>query len=614
MAAFGQSLPALPQIYTNQALFQFSKMGLASHLARALVTVGMEPQIAMWPTDILSDTEAVLPDNNNNNSTHIFAFTFPDTSTFSINNENWRPFIAIVVYLGELTNTNNTGRNKDYLRIDSGIMREGAVSLADTRGRYRQFTGSFFGWGLQNDVVSNAGTGGIGDLSRGLHIFKSDWLPYASYAGTGDVERLSVQNIFVYLGGAGLFVYMGTGSTRSTFGNVLAAGFVFGSDRLPDRANPVDPNINRINPVLTLPLSETNGNVWNGARLRVPIQAIQHDLLGYLDWVWGDIWNLESSEVPFYPDRRPYTIPSPRQLSSGAGAHILGRIVTIPKTQFNNGAILYGPVNPRISSSDTRPLFSEVFAAPRCRFCDLTAPLGDYEDPDTLENWRIVPYPATGGTIGLYSENAQITSVLSFGARTLLETRTYDFTAKDGNFPLLNQTPEAYPSTPAGATVTLVHLSEPGGNNGYWASSAATNDIVHDMTPWTNSGNITVELEFTIPSTDPLDSVYEIEFEMRIRGGNEGNNQLNVYQVVTNSQVGVTLTQGANVYPTTVTTAGSNTSSPIYDFNTYVVPVVRDSAQTSAPIRFRLNAQRDESPDDTVIEIRDIRLKRYRYL
>lgn len=616
MAAFGQSAPALPQIYTNQALFQFTKMGMASHLAKVLVTVGMEPRIDMWTVDLLSVSEAVLESGNNNTSTHVFPFMFPDTTVFTIDNENWRPFIAIVVYLGGLTTAASSGKNKDYLRVDLGIMREGAVSQSDTRGRYRQFTTQFDGWGGQDENVSTNGTGAIGDLARGLAIFKPDWKPYESYAGAGDTELLSVKNIFCYLGPAGLFLYAGTGSTRDTFGNLMAAGFCFNADRLPGRAAAQDPNINRINPVLAMPLLETETEVYNGSRLRFPLLGVQHDLEGSLSWVWADIWNLENAEIPFYPDQRPNTVPSPRELASGSGAHILGRIVTIPKALFTNSNILYGPVNPRITGTDTRPTFAQVFAAPRCRLCDITAPLGDYEDPDTLENWRIVPYPGIGATLGLYSENAQITSVLDFGAKTLIATRVYDFSSVSGDLPNSSGTATTVASSPAGSTMSLIHNNQGsfGINSTRFESTAATDNLICDMTPFSASVELILDVEIAIPITDASDSVYELQFDLRIRGGDEGENYLRFRNSVRGTYLNFTFTQGANEYFAFVPSAGANTASPIYNFATYVATVVRDSNDAAAPIQLQLGAARNGTPDDTVIEIQAVRLNVYRYL
>ena len=614
MAEFGQSLPALPQIYSNQALFQFTKMGFASHLAKMLVTVGMVPQVSLWPIDILAESEAALADSLDATSTHIFPFTFPDTESFSIANESWRPYVAIVVYLGGVASATSTGRQNDLLRLDSGIMRDGAASLADTRGRYRQFTTAHFGWGNQSDIPTTNGTGGVGDLSAGLYINKPDWKPYASSTSVTDTSLLATRNLFAYLGRAGLFVFVGTGSSRTTFGDILAAGFAFGGARLPNRGAAVDPNLARVNPVVTLPMQETNALVYDGLRLRALMQSMQHDLQSTLDWVWADVWNLENAEVPFYPSTAPQTVDSPRRLSSGTGAHIMGRIVTLPKEEFSNPTILYGPINARIASADTRPTFAQVFAAPYCRLCDLTAPLGDHEDPDTLENWRIVPYPSIGGTLGLYSENAQVSSVLDFGTRTLQGTRLYLLTSTSGSFP--TSTPLQIVSTPSGAVMDIVHVNagDSGVSTARWASNSSVDDWVCDMTPMTANVQLDLELLVTLPVSDPADTTYELQFDLRIRGGTEGVNGLRVFHHISSTPIPVTMVQGGNTFTGLIGTAGANTGNARYDFQTYTGTIVRDSSASTSKIRIYLSADRNGAPDDTLIEVRNLRINRYRYL
>jgi hypothetical protein len=619
MSEFGQTLPSLPQIYWTQAQFSFTKTGLTSHMCRALATVGMEPIQQWWPYDALdpANAEIVLQQGSDATSTYIFPFDFPDASTFSINNELWRPFICVVAYYGNLATATTSANQNDYFRVDLGIRRDGAVTMADTRGRYRQFIATHFGWGSQGTAVTLSGGGGVGDNSRGCFIQKPDWKPWASGAFV-DNSLLNVRNFFVYLGPAGLFVYLGTGATRDLFGSLMAAGFAFGGARLPDRAVTPDPNLNRICPIVHLPMLETNAQIYNSGNgfLRTIMPCMQHDLVGTLNWTNADLWNLENSEIPFYPARNPNTLSSPRRLSSGQGAHILGRVVTIPKEQFAATSILMGPVNPRITTSDTRPQFSEVFACPRFRFADVTAPLGDYQDPDTLENWRIVPHPAANMQVALYSENAVVASTLSVGNKTLIEIKSYDLTSTTqtgtGAFPVA--TPVTVVSVPSGMNALVSHVTISGNvGTSRWQSPASTDLLTLDMTAFTNNDNLDLNWTLTPPGTDPMDSIYELQFDCRVRGGAEDTNNLQALNLVNGTVLVVPMFDGTTSR-TLIATAGANASHYAFDYKTYTVQIVRDISQTTGPISFRLRGARTNASDATVIEIKVIRINRYRYV
>lgn len=620
MSEYGQLIPALPQIYWNQNIQQFTKTGLTGHMCRALKTVGMVPLAKFWPYDALdpANAEIVLAQGVNATSTYVFPFDFPDSSTFSVDNVLYRPFIAVVAYYGNLSTATTSNQCNDYFRVECGVRLDGATSMNDTRGRWRQFTSAHYGWGNQGDAVVNNGSGGVGDLSRGCSLFKPDWKPWASGAFV-DNDLLSVKNFFVYLGSAGLFVYLGAGITKDLFGSVMAAGFGFGGARLPGRAATPDANIGRINPIVHMPLLETNSAIWNSgtARLRTLMQSMQHDLVGTQNLVYADLWNLENSEIPFYADGRPNTVPSPRALSSGQGAHILGRVVVIPKAQFSASSILMGPVNSRIVTNDTRPLFSEVFACPRLRFADLTAPMGDYQDPDTLDNWRIVPHPAVGCKLALYSENAVTFSTLTVGNKTLVATYLYDLTSTTqtgtGAFPV--GSPVTVSSTPSGANASVVHLTIPGGAaTARWTSPASTDLLTVDMTPFT--GTATLDLTWTItPSpADSADSTYEVVLDVRIRGGAEDAHGMTLAQAINGTMTAIGLSDGITSR-TEIFTAGANTGHYAYDYKTYSAGVVRDVSQTGSPILLRFRADRTaNNTDATVIEVKSIRINRYRYI
>ena len=620
MTEFGQTNPSVPQIYWDQTTRQFTKTGLVSHMCRALTTVGMVPLTQWWPYDALNTANAELPQiaNDNTFSTQLFAFDFPDSSTFSIDNTLYRPIIVVASYYGNLTTATQSNRNDEMFRVDSAIRLDGATSMADTRARWRQFTPNFYGWGRYSDATVSTGLGGIGDLSRGMYIQKADWRPWSG-AGQVDDSLLSVKNFFVYLGPAGLFIFLGDGATADLFGTIMAAGFAFGGARLPDRAATPDTNLNRINPILHMPLRETETEIWNPStpRLRSYIHGMQHDLTPTLDLVAADLLNLENTEIPFYPDARPNTVPSPRALSSGQGAHILGRVVVIPKEQFSSTTTLMGPVNARIIGSDTRPLFSQVFACPNFRFADITAPMGTHQDPDTLLDWRIVPYPSVGMRLALYAENAVTTSVLDVGAKTLLSTLLYSLTSTTqtgtGAFPV--GSPVTVVSVPGGVNASVVHNTIPGqASTSRWQSTASTDDLTCDMTAFTSTGQLDLIWTIQPSASDPVDSVYELVFDCRVRGGTEDAHGLAVSLGLNGGLIVGSITDGTTAR-TALRTAGANTGHYAYDYKTYTVSLVRDASLANSPLVFRFRADRvNDASDATVIEIKAIKVNRYRYV
>lgn len=616
MSEFGQTLPATPQIYSNQALFTFTKAGFTHHICRVLKTVGMIPLLPAWNYDALdpANAEFIGIEDQGNASTYLFPFDFPDSSSFEINNELWRPFIAVVYYVGNLTAAGSSNSNADYWRIELGIRKAGAENLNAARGRWRQFTANVFGFGAESDTVTNNGTGGVGDLSRGMAILKPDWKPYASYSGSGDVNLLSIKNLFCYLGPAGLFLYAGTGSARSQFGDILAAGFGFGGARLPNRSVTPDLNLNRINPVVHLPLLETETEIWNNVRLATIIHGMQHDQKGSANWIVGEIRNLENSEIPFYPDRRPFSIPSPRKLPSGEGAHILGRLVVLPKYLFGDDTDLYGPVVTQLSASDTRPSYSEVFACPNLRLADANAPLGDFQDPDTLDNWRIVPYPAVGMTLGLYSENAAVTSVLSVGTKTLLTTRDYDLTSINSTGTSAFNPAVSVVSVPAGATGSIAQGTvSAGAGTARWVSVTGEDILRLDMTPFTSSVTLQALFTITLPTSDLPDAVYEFRFDARVRGGAEDQNGFRLKNRVSGIDVTRTINDGSTDR-TVIRSSGANTGHYAYDYATYTTAIVADASAATRSILIIFEADRTSINDAAIIEITNLQLLRYRYL
>lgn len=633
MTQFGQTLPATPQIYSNGSLQQLTKTGMAHHLAKVLKTVGMVPMQSLWSYDVLNEdpyyVELPLAGDINNRCTYCFPFEFPDTSTFSINNELYRPYIMLVYYIGNTNTVNNTGRNEDILRVDAGIMKDGIVSLGggtpgdflisglDSRGRYREYNGNFWGWGGCEDFTNTGGGGAMGDLARGSFIQRGDWLPYASSTAVNH-QRLTIQNTFCYLGPAGFFLYVGTGQDRTQFGNLMAIAMPFHGARLPDRAQTPDVNLNRINPLGYIPLNESESEVYNvGLRQAdMLIHGMQHDLTFSLNWVTANLWNLENTEIAFNPDRRLNTVPSPREIAGGGGAHILGRMVVRPDHLFADVLELYGPVIPQIVSNDPRPTFSEVFAAPQFRFGDIIAPLGNFEDPDTLINWYIVPWPQFAMTIALYAENVNLGSVYATGTKTVVLTRTYSMSSVDETGTGAFLTEVNVVGSPVGATLDLLRGAvEFGTNTARWNSNAAEDRIYAQMSPCSNNTGHTLNLTFNVPITDTLDTVHEVRYEARCRGGAEDKNGFFASFLVNGLFLGFAVANPGGTKFSRIFSAGANTLHTSWNYVEYnSVILLRDNTATDGAIRVTWRFQRDDANDACLCEIQNLRLLSYRYI
>ena len=520
--------------------------------------------------------------------------------------------------------------NFDTWRVDVGVRTSGDFDLTNSFTRYRH-TGDIgntnFGWGAASttidvdDMPLNASTGGFMGNTLGFYIRKGDWKPYASYVGGTDLSLVTARNLFAYLGPAGLFLYLGSSTLGASFGDLIAAGFVFAGGRIPGRALLTgDVNLPRINPIVPIPMLEgpptaSNTLLWDGTRLRTMLHGIQHDANAQMDIVIADLFNLENVEIPITPDNRPHTLESPRQLTTGQGAHILGRMVVVPRFRRADTTELMGKIRASVTTGETRPDWFEVFTAPRFRFGDKTAPIGDFQDPSTLDNWRIVPHPKFG-TLALYSENAVVGSSTSVGTLTEQAARTYDFAPIDQNTTTSFATTVPVVSLPAGATMSCL-IFNGGVNNARWKSPSSQDLLIADLTDMTSANQQTeLDLTIVIPAGESADSLYRLRFNARVRGGNAGPQGVN--QPGSNPQPYFLVFSSINGVFTSVFyifSAGANTAHSSFNFTQYDVALTRDGQSSGSPIIVRLRANvGDSQAASPVIEVQTLSLRRYRYI
>jgi len=595
MTAFLQSQQ--PKIYENNLLTSFTKVGFASHLCRALTTVGMVPLTSIWPFDILGNPQFAAADG-----TYVFPFDYPDSGTFRVSATLYRPCINVVLYVGATasatltTDLNNHVVIDDVVRLDGGVSFPNIITKARARGQANHY-------GIGTTAVTL-----IYPHANGQYVAKGDWLPYTGHASVTDVNPLAVGHWFVYLGPAGLFVYVGSGNARSQFGDLMACGWLALGARIPGRARPVleDGNLNRINPIVPFPMFESGSGseIWDTLSsseffnvLRTKIHRMQHDLrVANTDAgsagttnspaiVDAYLLNLENLEYPIFPAYRPDTVPSPRVISTGGGGHILGRPILVPDGLESDATQLFGPTQPTLNASEVRPQWEDVFTGEGFRFCDVSAPLGVRVDPNTLTDWYLTPTYNTGQLVGLKIEPnspGQIVDQLDFG--TLLQTGDDYY----------NLAGSGYASSfPTPVTITLT----PSSGNFFTAPGAGLDAQVVTIPASSTAATHTVDWAIQVSVSDPADTLYRVQVtifnEDDPQTGTataEGFNPILVQYSFNSVFVTVLTITCAGTNPAHTNPSGGLSYTPV----TYTAGVVKDSTSGTPRILLRFSAQRDD--------------------
>lgn len=601
MTVFGQA--GVPQVYHDLTQRSFSKAGLLSHLCHAFDTVDMVPLRYLFPWDPIAEPERVVVDSS---AVHLFPYDYPDVSTFSVDSVAWRPCVLIAAWFGDYGANTPSAQHYNKLIVLDAIRRDGDPALDNIfiTNRHRSPATAHFGFG------AGATTAFPRNLD-GAYISVTNWKPDNAHAGAFNVNVLNVGNFYVYRGRAGLFVFVGSGNSRSQFGDHLSVGFVFGGGRIPDREITPDVNLNRINPIIPLYLKSqgtavtpTNpGQDWQTTTqlMESVVHGIQHDQKGQLYPVRSQIYVLESVEWPVFPFYRPWTAPSPRNVGGGQGAHILGRLVQVPSSREDNDGDLYGPLQSQLSTGQVRPSWGEVFTAPGFRFCDLSAPLGLHEDPVTLTDWYLVPTYHTNQLLGLYYENANIVPALDTLTATLVG---------DNSYTLLGNPGFDFGSISGSLTAPVVAVSTTSAGAINWSDAHADDLVTCFNDPSSGAGSASATMEWTIDlgTADPVDTKYRFQFEMRNRdaAATEG-----LCPVVFEAFV-----LGSWVTLTTLLSAGTNVALDGYDYNVYEGDLQADSAVPGTrQLRVRWVATRTNSAaEGNTVSVRAFHILKYRYL
>jgi hypothetical protein len=608
MTAFGQNI--IPTIYEDNTFRTFSKAGMLSHLVRALVTVGMEPLTGLWPFDPIAEPEFPLQQGQ----VYPFAFDYPDDGgvlTFNVNGTLYRPCLLVVVGHGNEDLTTNPGRMEKTLLVENAIRFDGPPVLDNiyTMSRTRGQSG-LIGLGTPTTAYDT-----VYPDQSGQQITKEDWLPYQGSVA-GNQSTLAVGHWFVYLGPAGLFVYVGGGSGRVAFGDQIAMGCIFGGARIPGRAKPVleDSNLARINPAIPMYLRETNtagtagSNFWHvggsnplfDQTFRPKIHRMQADLKFTEEIVNSWLFNLENVEYPIFPLYQPDTRPSPREISTGGGGHILAYAVHVPDGLETDATDKYGPIIPSLHASEVRPLYEDVFTGLGFRFCDISAPLGLHTDPNTLLDWFLVPTYNSGQTIGLLHENGTTVDTLA----------TVTLTASGSDF--YNMTTSGWSSV----FPTPVTILETGTSTAVWSDDPGFDRQIFVVPDQISTQTYQVQWNIDLDTGDPGDTLYQVSFAAFNRddpqtGSNpsEGFNPLLFQYNFNGVWITVLTIECAGTNPAFVNSEGELSYTP----QSYAAFVAKDTSLGTPRLTVRWNVQGDTQRGANG-EVTTITVNKFRYL
>lgn len=602
----------LPKVYENSILTDFSKVGFTSHLCSALKTVGMVPLVSLWPFDIIGNPEFPVADG-----TYVFPFDYPDSSTFRVQQTLYRPCFYVVMYVGDTSVVTNPLRLVNYVIVDDAVRLDGAAAFENmfNKPRSRGVSNQGFATGTNDFPTTFIDSGGQA-------IQKADWLVRVGHAGT-DQSRLPVGHWFVYLGPGGLFIYVGSGTARSQFGDLMAYGVLSLGARIPGRAMPVleDANLNRMNPMVPFPMNEasTTSDHWNTSGgdeffgiLRTKIHRMQfNDKLANATGtaiVNCYVYNLENVEYPMRPYYGPDTRPSPRLISTGGGGHILGRPVLVPDGREDDLAQLFGPLVPELDADDVRPQWSEVFTGEGVRLCDVSAPLGVRIDPITFIDWYLTPAYNTGQLVALKIEpNTPGTIVDQLSVGTLLQTGDDHYNLASAGYGS---------SFPNPTTVTLT----PSSGNFFTAPGGGQDKQIVAIPASSTAATHTVDFDTTVNVGDPADTLYRAQITIR----NEDDPQSGTASAEGFNPILVRyFFGGAYVTSITVECAGTNTAyvnsagGLSYNLVTYTGYLAKDTTSGTAKIITRFSAQRDDPGATTRgsnAEVNNFHILKFRYL
>lgn len=619
MTAYGQSIT--PKWYQDTAPKQLTKYEFVQMLARALRAVGMLPIRQYWPVrratsetpvygriDIDSIDLSTLPSTLWATTGHswdhgLYFFDYPTSDTYVINNVSYRPGLAIVALesvqgtvgnlLGELVALVPFRRRADRIVMNDFVTAP-RLAFPSTAGQNN------FGFGLASDTKTRASATYMSGMDGGL-IDLWNWKPTPTAGDGNHTALLSVKNFHLIMGKGGLLVQLGTGTGRLDSNDLMNIGFYFGGARVPNRArvSGLDPNLNRIDPLVMVPhldvtvgadllrreASATITNlVMTGTHPTAWALGIQHDLLVNVTLpTFMRLYNIENIERPFYPLYDIDTKGSPRLVSS-VGAHILNRIVYMTFNSYLTSTY-YGPIDPNLRIEPVPP-WEDAWTFPSWRVADRGAPNGEFEDPVTTTNWWLYYVQNMNCMFAVEIEGMTKLAVLpTYAAPAQISDTLYSLASGFGAV--------------TGATVQSVLLT--GATN--WVATTSTDEA----TLVTGTTSIQAALQFNVPvSADPISTCYRFSFQAYNKAPSGSGFSTNSAALFVEFSV-----DGGTTWLTAITTiqnAGPTTGDPAFNYATYVQDIEKNRTTDEIIFRFRFN--RTGGSGTSTVAVKDVRIQR----
>lgn len=589
MTEYGQSIPNRVVQLTNQ--LDVTKSMFTHLMAKALVKAGMQ-FISSWSTfNVLDPANAELGTPGQNEQYRNFFFDFPSTETYIIDSIPYRPCVSFAAHTADNSPTiGNTAMNGWTMQL--GRRRADRLLLSDFRTSiyYRSASinyGNYASYNLDNYKIGMTLRGKNGPSDTVI----PKWRPFAATATPAPnlTYTRNFASIFVYLGKAGLFCFVGSGLTGPSFCDFLSAGIVFAGGRIPGRARipAQDVNLNRINPTIELPMLNgvSSPDYWDGGVLRFPLLGIQHDLNKYPEYpTLAYIYNLENVEQPIYSSQAPQTLRSPR-IANSAGAYILSRPIIVPQYVMNNGSLFAGPIDTQITGASVRPQWEDVFTAPSFRFGDRTVTTPqEYVDPLTLKRWFLV-----------YAENTNMAYALAYDDRTITNDATLVKNPYGSDVVVDFSVGGLAGPFPAGVVVTKIDST----NLAHWTAVPASNEVQIVETN-NNIGADRVLITYNA-SLDPTDVSYVVEFETRMRA-TSSNVNVRLFSILKDAN--------GSSYNVQDITATSSIVAPAYNYQ--LVSVACPVNGLTGLVEFELHRVNYSGVNDANPRMRNFRIKKFR--
>jgi hypothetical protein len=428
-----------PKTVHDTAVRSLTKAAYAHLAAKALVRAGMVPLPLCSSYDALDSRYEEGLYGFGGLVPFVFFFDFPSADTFTVDGVVYRPCLGMR-YSGEGIPTSD-GYSGETFAFD--LYARPATTCDVTTFRSEQYWRSFGteGYGM------GGGTSPWASYANGAVYYNHKWLPtnrpeWASLIGSAGYAPLVVGNVFVSLGKGGLAVSIGRSPAVPEFASYHSFSVVFHGDRIPSRGLPPmsDTNRNLLNPTALIQHRSTDGGhlavpgayhhaalALGGQYNRIVPQAVDAGRrLAMVHVYLLNLSNLEENNAHY--DKYAFVRKSPRAVL-GVGRHILEPLVGYLNNEYLFPTPIMGRVNPDISTTLACPKWEDYFYAPYARWADITAPLGEYVDPDTSLNWWITPPLASGAKLAFNVEGATNTTTATLPAYGAATTESYDLTS-----------------------------------------------------------------------------------------------------------------------------------------------------------------------------------------